>query len=96
MYDDEGVLLYTQPESEWDDENRDWALALQAADDGRCPVCGGAASECLNPGSKWDVEDAIRCQRTTAVARKQKAFQDAIPTETDVFARALIWSAKRR
>lgn len=90
------MLLYSQPEPEWDDENRDWALALQAADDARCPVCGGPTSECLDPDIKWDAGDPVRCHRATAVAVKQRKYFDGIPEGSDVQARALIWGAKRR
>ena len=98
FYDDEGRVLYSQQESEWDDESRDWALALMTADDNKSPVCGGPMSECLDPESerKWEVTPPIRCQRTTAVAQKQKQHFDAIPEGVDTHARALIWSAKRR
>jgi hypothetical protein len=91
-------LLYTQPEVEWDDESRDWALALMAADDAKCPVCGGPMSECLDPKSEreWEVAPPIRCQRSTAVARKQKQYMNDTPEGVDTYPRALIWSAKRR
>lgn len=91
-------MLYTQPETEWDDESRDWALALLEADGNKCPVCGGPMSECLDPESerKWEVGLPIRCQRATAVAQKQKQYFDAIDNGVDTHARALIWSAKRR
>lgn len=92
------MLLFTQPEPEWDDENRDWALALQLTDDSRCPVCGGPSSECLDPKSEgqWEVGPPTRCQRATVVARKQKQHADDTPEGVDLQSRALIWSAKRR
>jgi hypothetical protein len=92
------VLRFTQPESEWDDENRDWALALQAADDSKCPVCGGPMSDCLDPASedKWDVGPPVRCQRATVVTRKQKQHADDTPEGVDLQSRALIWGATRK
>jgi hypothetical protein len=69
---------------------------LQAVDDNRCPVCGGVASECLDPKVKWDAGDPIRCHRSTAVAVKQKQYYDALPEGSDVQGRALIWGAKRK
>lgn len=91
-------MLYTQPEPEWDDESRDWALALLAVDDAKCPVCGGPMSECLDPKLErdWEVTPPIRCQRATAVARKQKQYFNDIPEGVDTYPRALIWNAKLR
>lgn len=84
-------------EPEWDDESRDWANALTAYDDNKCPVCGGQVDECSDPKSEWTAEQTGRCRRATALANAQKPFFAGDAGEAPVRnPQALLWAATRK
>lgn len=86
-------------ESEWDDDARDWALALTEFENNRCPVCGGQREECSDPASegRWTVPLPIRCHRATALAQKQGPYYTTAPGQVGVAnPEALLWEVHRR
>jgi len=84
-------------EPEWDDETRDWALALTAAEDNQCPVCGGPRDECTDPNNefKWVGIGPYRCHRGTASATHQANFFGQ-GKQQPRYAEALLWGVKSR
>lgn len=78
MYDDDGRLLYTQPEVEWDDTEQAWALALGSwRDEHLCPLCGWPKEICQDPANDGRFEAlGYRCHVTTAIRRAQDAARN--------------------
>jgi hypothetical protein len=79
-------------ETEWDDEQRAWMLALGLYRAGLCPNCGRAMDECTASESegKYHVGPPARCHATTALSIAQAAYRDAPQAE------ALLWRAEKR
>jgi hypothetical protein len=79
-------------EAEWDDEQRDRAVALIAMEENRCPNCGGPINECTDPATEglWKVPLPVRCHRATALAQAQEAYLEANPTHPT----AVLWSTQ--
>ncbi|WBQ03026.1 hypothetical protein [Kribbella sp. CA-293567] len=87
-------------EPEWDDDDRDWALALTEFENNRCPVCGGQREECSDPASegRWEVPLPTRCHRATSLAQKQAPYYAASEPGKAAAAHpeALLWEVHRR
>lgn len=60
-------------------------LALAQWEATRCPACGGNPADCQVKAAqyRWTVSDPIRCHRTAAKRRKERAWlkttKDEIP-----------------
>lgn len=67
------MLTSSTPETEWDDQQRAWMLALAIHRAGLCPICGGPIDDC-GPDTRgtWQVPPPRRCQRTDAVLLVQE------------------------
>jgi len=80
----------TVTEPEWDDDERDYMLALAAWEASLCPVCGGPAEECQAPDAdrRFKGVPPVRCHRTDAVRRFQEKSSTYPRPE------ALIWHAE--
>lgn len=85
-------MQVTTVEPEWDDEERDYMLALAAWEDTRCPLCGGDAEDCQSPEAEARFQGVppTRCHRTDAIIRYQDKAGD-YPRS-----RALLWAAEDR
>lgn len=92
-YDDAGRVTrtITRRESEWDESERQWALALLEFEASKCPGCGGVWEETTDPKSegRWNVPPPVRCHRCTALAVAQHG-------EKYHHASALFWQAHKR
>lgn len=86
-------MIASIPEVEWDDNEREWMLALAAYRASLCPVCGNPRAECMDPAAEngFTVPPPARCHRATALKRAQKDRQES-PGEHDD---ALAWSTVR-
>lgn len=73
MYDDDGRLVSSQPEVEWDQTEQDWMLALDAWEASLCPMCGWPREVCQAPEAEWSLEATLptRCHVMTAIRRAQ-------------------------
>lgn len=62
-------LVSSQPETEWDEEQQSWMLALQYYRSGLCPKCGSPVEECHAPENegRYRVPPPERCHKTTAL-----------------------------
>lgn len=89
----DGVLQTVTMEPEWDEQERDYMIALQAFEDSLCPVCGGPTEECQSPEAEWEWQGTppTRCHRTDAVLRYQESIQKQLDRP-----RALTWHAEKR
>lgn len=68
-------------ESEWDDESRNWALALDDFEADQCPGCGGQLSQTRkrpegDPQPLFEISTIV-CARCEDTASVQKSHQDA-------------------
>jgi hypothetical protein len=63
------MVTVTERETEWDDEQQDWMLALALAEGDECPGCHGRLSETTLPENdgKYLPDDPTRCHRCTAI-----------------------------
>lgn len=98
-FDAEGKLTgYTivTREPEWDDEQRDWALALTHAEENQCPLCGGPRDECTSPSAEgqWAANLPVRCHKTTALSQLQAGYLG--PGAEQSVPEALMWSVRRK
>ena len=72
----------TEYEPEWDDESRNWALALDDLEADQCPGCGAQLSETVRtkgkPFPKWDVSTIVcsKCEATDAIQHKAHAAEE--------------------
>lgn len=83
MYDDDGRLLYTEPEPEFDDYDRDHIAALAEVRANECPKCGGPLDQTTDAEHySWKVEHDD-CQRCSTVAYEQ-ALADGVKKEDAV------------
>ncbi|MFG3340528.1 hypothetical protein [Glycomyces sp. NPDC048151] len=64
------MVTVTERETEWDDEQQDWMLALALAEADECPGCHGRFSETTLPENdgRYLPDDPARCHRCTALA----------------------------
>lgn len=82
----------TTRESEWDDEQLAWMLALAAHRDALCPLCGRPLAVCTDAASegRWTVAPPTRCYPTTAIAAARKPYDEKSKESS-----ALLFSASR-
>lgn len=78
-YDDDGRLLSSQPEPEWDEDEQIWMLALNFYRKMLCKLCGGPLWECTDPKneSTYVSGPPTRCHKTTATARQMEQDREA-------------------
>lgn len=85
VYDDEGRVIASRPESEWDDTEREWFLALgdvrRREEAERCHLCGLPKVICRSKDTEGQVKvDLERCHVTTAMVKtRDLAEQDGMP-----------------
>lgn len=79
-------------ETEWDDREQAWMLALADYRATRCPSCGQDIRECTAPDAdgRYHVGLPVRCHATTALSIARKAYVDTPQSE------ALLWRTERR
>jgi hypothetical protein len=84
-------------ETEWDEDERAWVIALQVYREGLCPVCGGPVDECHAPMTldearrgRFVVEQSV-CLRTREL---RKAMKEAHETAEEPG--ALVFTTRRR
>lgn len=71
-----------ETETEWDDDEREWMLALAEYESGLCPVCGNPTSYCHDPLRERDSEVEIsRCMVTDLTMRALKKHVDSTGVE---------------
>lgn len=89
----DGDVQTVTAEPEWDEQERDYMVALQAFEDSLCPVCGGPPEECQSPEAEWEWKGVppTRCHRTAAILRYQEGAGKAVTQP-----RALSWHAEKR
>ena len=82
----------TRRETEWDEDERLWALALLDYDADACPGCGGQMTETTSPDAEYGyrVPPPTRCHRCTALAIAHDRHRDAAHPQ------ALLWIAERQ
>lgn len=92
VYDDDGRLVASTPESEWSEQDVAWLLALAEWRAGRCPACGGDLAECTaaDADGQFEVAPPTRCHAATATSIAQRGYRDSPQPE------ALLWRVKRR
>jgi hypothetical protein len=79
LYDEEGRLVSSQPEPEWDEVERAWVQGLHEYRSRQlCKSCGLPKSVCRAP----ETEDLVtaeseRCHVSAAIARRRKADSEA-------------------
>jgi len=81
VYDDDGRLLYTEPEPEFDDYDRDHLVALAQVKANECPGCGGPLDQTTDTEHvSWDVtfDECNRCETIAYTqAKKNDGASDA-------------------
>lgn len=75
---DDGRLVTSTPEPEWDDVEQGWMLALAAYEAERCPHCGGDLRETTDPANAdaYRHQPALECYRCRAFAQSHDAYTD--------------------
>jgi hypothetical protein len=70
----------TETETEWDDAERAWAIALLEVDADTCPDCGQPRSESTHPDAEgaYDAE-LVRCHGCTAKYQKSESASNNPP-----------------
>lgn len=92
MYEHEdGVLVRSCPEPEWDDLQQGWMLALALWDSTRCEGCGGDLRE-TTTHEYWRASVAAQCHRCESIGAKQEKYAKDYPTLMHTFR----WTATRR
>lgn len=77
VYDDDGRLLYTEPEPEFDDYDRDHIAALAEVRANECPKCGGPLDQTTDTEHvSWHVT-YDECNRCETVAYQQAIAEGA-------------------
>ena len=86
-------MIDTEPE--WDDSSRRAALALQAHEDEKCPLCSRPMSVCQAEENEFNfvVDPPSRCNATTARLKvlARRAKDDSVDQDTE---NALLWGAR--
>lgn len=77
-YDENGRLVSSTPEPEWDEQERAWMLALEAYRRGRCTRCGGNLAETtdVRNDDAYHVLAPIQCHRCAAFARADDQYRE--------------------
>lgn len=83
--------MCSYPESEWDDQQQGWMLALALWDSTRCEACGGDLRE-TTEHEDWVAAVPVQCHRCAAMTAKQDAYAKDYPTLMHTFR----WTATRR
>lgn len=96
-YDDEGRMVSSTSEPEWDDTERAWMLALeQYRREVLCPCgCGFPAEVAQDPMTEFrrQVGPPIRCHIRTGLAQAQKQYRESNPHGE---MSGLLWDVKVR
>jgi hypothetical protein len=91
-YDDAGRLIrsVSEPEPEWDDDDRALMRALWLVEGDECPGCHGSLEETTSPET-YDTYRAVatRCHRCHAIALGQERSDGELK-------QALLWTAEKR
>ena len=93
-YDDDGRLISSQAEVEWDDTEREGMLGLQRYRDTEvCGRCGGPKWICQASDAehRWEATLPSRCHITTAIRRAQDEYGRSNPA---AFPEGLLWGAR--
>lgn len=88
-YDDDGRLVSSWPEPEWDEEQQGWMLALSEYRAGMCTGCGLPLRESTDEKYDFVVPPPTRCWGCDAVSLAQNKDKRDRPE-------ALRWSVRRR
>jgi hypothetical protein len=87
----------TRRESEWDEEQAGWVLALAMCRELTCDGCGGWLPETTTHDDGWHVDAPWRCHACTAVSQRQQSHAASIRTNTsDGHMHATRWHVERR
>lgn len=84
-YDEQGRVISSRPEPEWDDTEREWVLALadlrRREESERCHLCGLPKVVCRSKATENQVAvDLERCHVTTAMAKTRDEYaKDGMP-----------------
>jgi hypothetical protein len=80
-YDDDGRLVRSVEwiESEWDEQQRGWMLALSAYEASRCQGCGGDVTETfdINNTFAYYVDAPHVCHACAAIERAMDSYSKA-------------------
>lgn len=78
VHSDEGVLVSSQPEAEWDEQEQAWMLALAERESLTCTGCGGWLPEttALEHDGRYKPPTPIRCHCCDALGIAQKVRGD--------------------
>jgi hypothetical protein len=79
VYDDDGRLLYTEPEPEFDDSDRDHLTALAQVKANECPGCGGPLDQTTDTEHvSWHVtyDECNRCETIAYTQAKASGAKD--------------------
>jgi hypothetical protein len=91
-HDDAGRLVSSRPESEWDEEQQGWLLALALARQLTCDGCGGWLPETTaTDPEEYVVPPPYRCGKCTKLGIAQEAH-----AADHRHMHATRWSAERR
>lgn len=91
-HDDQGRIVASRPEPEWDDIEVGWMLALQDWRDSLCPCgCGWPADVAQDPMTEFRVrvEDPTRCHVRSALAKAQREYASGEGSRPE----GLLWRA---
>jgi hypothetical protein len=75
---EDGVLVSSIPESEWDDQERGWMIALVEYRKGLCQQCGGLLKETLDPKNEEGYEHLppARCERCVGLEKSRREYEE--------------------
>jgi hypothetical protein len=78
VHDSGGRLVSSTPESEWDEVEQGWMLALTEYRGSRCPGCGGdltVTTDADNDG-RFAPLQPVQCHRCVGFSQSHKAYAD--------------------
>lgn len=95
MYDEDGVLLYTEPEPEFDDYDRDHLTALAQVKANECPGCGGPLDQTTDAEHYAWAVTYDECNRCESVAYHRGLKDGSSESEARKYAAAAgrLWRA---
>ena len=85
------VRSITTRETEWDDTEQAWMLALHEYEGLVCSGCHGWLPETCEPDVQFRVPPPTRCHRCTAIAAAQEEH-----AKNSSYIEATRWTAERR